>query len=101
MPFNCGFNGGPLRCHKLGDHIKSCLQQAEDCKATAASEKEERVRAALLALEEQQWQHVAKSYEFIASLERFLLDQQNEHAPPPGRATAEGRPRGLSCRRYC
>jgi hypothetical protein len=29
----------------------------------------------------QQWQHVAKSYEFIESLERFLIDQQNHSLP--------------------
>jgi hypothetical protein len=30
---------------------------------------------------EQQWRHVAKSYEFIESLERFLLDQQQHTLP--------------------
>jgi hypothetical protein len=28
-----------------------------------------------------QWRHVAKSYEFIESLERFLLDQQKNALP--------------------
>jgi hypothetical protein len=28
-----------------------------------------------------QWEHVAKSYEFIESLERFLLDQQKNVLP--------------------
>jgi hypothetical protein len=61
---------------KLGDHINACLQRAEQCKDAAASETDERVRSQLLDME-QQWRHVAKSYEFIESLERFLLDQQN------------------------
>jgi hypothetical protein len=38
------------------------------------------VRAQLLDLA-QQWQHVASSYEFIESLERFLIDQQNHSLP--------------------
>jgi hypothetical protein len=41
---------------------------------------DEHVRRQLLDLE-QQWQHVAKTYEFVASLERFLLDQQNHTLP--------------------
>ena len=56
---------------KLGDHIQSCLHQAEQCKVAAASEPEDRVRSQLLSLEQQWQQHVAKSYEFIASLERY------------------------------
>jgi hypothetical protein len=28
-----------------------------------------------------QWEHAAKSYEFIESLERFLLDQQRNALP--------------------
>jgi hypothetical protein len=28
-----------------------------------------------------QWEHAAKSYEFIESLERFLLDQQKNALP--------------------
>ena len=30
---------------------------------------------------ERQWRHVAKSYEFIEGLERFLLDQQKNALP--------------------
>ena len=29
----------------------------------------------------QQWEHVAKTYEFVASLEGFLIDQQNNALP--------------------
>ena len=65
---------------RLDDHIKSCLQRAEQCKKAAGSQTDEEVRRHLLDLE-QQWQHVAKSYEFIESLERFLLDQQRHTLP--------------------
>ena len=41
---------------------------------------DERVKTQLLEME-RQWRHVAKSYEFIESLERFLLDQQKNALP--------------------
>lgn len=66
---------------KLGDHIKNCLERAEKCRAAAtAASSDAEMRAQLLDLA-QQWQHVAKSYEFIESLERFLIDQQNHSLP--------------------
>jgi len=64
---------------RLGDHISACLQRADECRQAAASETDERVRTQLLEME-RQWRHVAKSYEFIESLERFLLDQQKKCA---------------------
>jgi hypothetical protein len=65
---------------RLGDHISACLQRADKCREAAASASDEHVRRQLLDLE-QQWRHVAKTYEFVASLERFLLDQQNHTLP--------------------
>ena len=61
---------------QLGDRISACLERAEQCRGAAASEIDERVRQQLLDLE-QQWQQVAESYQFIESLERFLLDQRS------------------------
>jgi hypothetical protein len=58
----------------LCDKINACLEQAERCREVAASEPDERVRQQFLYLE-QQWQQVAESYQFIASLERLLLDR--------------------------
>jgi hypothetical protein len=63
---------------KLSDHISACLQRTEECKEAAVSETDERMKSQLLDMD---WRHVAKSYEFIESLERFLLDQQ-QHALP-------------------
>lgn len=65
---------------RLGDHISACLQRADQCKEAAALETDERVKTQLLEME-RQWRHVAKSYEFIESLERFLLDQQKNALP--------------------
>jgi hypothetical protein len=65
---------------RLGDHIKACLSRAETCKSTANKTADPEVRKQLTELG-QQWEHVAKSYEFIESLERFLLDQQKNALP--------------------
>jgi hypothetical protein len=65
---------------KLGDHIAACRERANTCIAAATTEKDERIRTQLLALA-QQWEHVATTYEFVASLERFLLDQQKGTLP--------------------
>ena len=74
---------------RLGDHISACLQRADECRQAAASETDERVRTQLLEME-RQWRHVAKSYEFIESLERFLLDQQkNARCHRQGRTRRE------------
>ena len=65
---------------KLGDHIAACVERAEKCKAAASTATDSLVRSQLSDLG-LQWEHVAKSYEFIASLERFLLDAQKHTLP--------------------
>ena len=65
---------------KLGDHIQNCLRHAERCRLAAESEKNIRVKAQLESLAEQ-WQHVARTYEFVVSLEKFLLDQHRQALP--------------------
>ena len=64
---------------QLGEYISACLQRADQCREAAAAETDDRVRGQFLALE-QQWQHVAKSYEFIETLEQFL---HASHVLPP------------------
>jgi hypothetical protein len=65
---------------KLGDHIRVCLERADTCKAKAADSSNTGIKAQLLDLEGQ-WRHLAKSYEFVASLERFLVDVQRNTLP--------------------
>ena len=65
---------------KLGDHIAACLERAEQCKVTAPTTSDPVVRSQLSELETQ-WRHLAKSYEFIVSLERFLLDAHKQTLP--------------------
>jgi hypothetical protein len=65
---------------KLGDHIAACLERAKQCNEGAAAATDPLVQSQLSALEVQ-WRHVAQSYEFIASLERFLVDAQKHTLP--------------------
>ena len=71
---------GSLMLQKLGDHIAACLERADKCIAASTVETDPRVQTQLLDLA-QQWRHVAKNYEFVASLEKFLVDQQNAALP--------------------
>ena len=60
---------------QLGDHIA-----ANTCIAASTTETDARIRTQLLDLA-QQWEHVTTTYEFVASLERFLIDQPNKTLP--------------------
>jgi hypothetical protein len=57
---------------KLGAHIAACHQRAMDCARRAAETTDARGNAELLSFE-RSWKHLARSYEFVETLERFLL----------------------------
>jgi hypothetical protein len=65
---------------KLGDHIQGCLDRADECERAAKAATDAAVRLHLEQLRDQ-WRHAAKTYEFVASLERFLLDQHRNTLP--------------------
>ena len=58
---------------KLRPHIAECLERAADCRRRAL-EAENHTRQRELRDFERTWMHLARSYEFVESLERFLLD---------------------------
>lgn len=60
---------------KLGDHIEACLDYAKKAERRAEETTDPELKADYLALAGQ-WTHLARSYEFAESLERFLLDSQ-------------------------
>jgi hypothetical protein len=64
---------------KLRPHIAECLEHAADCRRRAAQTNDPATRRELLDFE-RTWMHLARSYEFVESLERFLLDAaKNRH----------------------
>jgi hypothetical protein len=79
---------------KLGDHIRACRQRADECEARLGKVADPAVNNQLEALAIQ-WRHLATSYEFVESLERFLLDQHRSTLPTeveklPGDAPKQG-----------
>ena len=58
---------------KLTEHIRGCYERAGECAKEAKTEQDEKLKENLLRLE-RSWTHLAKSYEFVESLEAFLLD---------------------------
>jgi hypothetical protein len=58
---------------KLGDHIRDCYERAAEAAEQAKNAPTEQTRAALLHMEKT-WIHLAGSYEFVRSLEAFLLE---------------------------
>ncbi|MGA9891023.1 MAG: hypothetical protein WBQ55_01355 [Xanthobacteraceae bacterium] len=58
---------------KLGDHITNCLTRAEDAERRGLETSDPDTKAETKRMAKA-WRHLARSYEFIESLERFLLD---------------------------
>ena len=68
---------------KLGDHIRAYHERAAECAEQAKTETNEKIRADLLKMEKT-WLHLAKSYEFVQSLESFLLDAHRRRTMTTG-----------------
>jgi len=66
---------------KLSEHIAGCWARAEDAERRAVQASDATVRADNERLA-QSWRHLARSYEFVESLERFLLDAGKWRAAP-------------------
>ena len=60
----------------LSHHITACYKRAEECRRRAESTAAADIKAELLDLE-RSWLQLAKSYEFVETLERFLLSARN------------------------
>jgi hypothetical protein len=68
---------------KLGDHIANCRKRAELAEERAATSTDSMLKADHLAMAKQ-WLYLARSYEFVESLERFLLDaERHKNVMPP------------------
>jgi hypothetical protein len=75
---------------KLGDHIANCLAQANIAELRASETSNETLRSDYERLA-RTWRHLASSYQFVESLERFLLDADKaRRALPPEPANENG-----------
>jgi hypothetical protein len=65
---------------KLADHIAACRARAVDYEDRAGQIQDEAIRADYLEMAKR-WNHLAETYEFVVSLERFLLDAHKSGWP--------------------
>lgn len=72
---------------KLADHISDCFARAAAAERRAAA-----VSDPALKQEYEQfakgWRHLAASYQFAESLERFIVDTERTKKTPPSAPTA-------------
>lgn len=57
---------------KLNHHIAACMDRAADCRRRAEQTRDPALKADLLDMEAR-WADLARNYEFVESLERFVL----------------------------
>jgi len=62
---------------KLGDHVADCHIRAAECEAQAREATNDGIKAEFLKMAKR-WSHLARSYEFVETVERFLLDAHKE-----------------------
>lgn len=71
---------------KLGDHIANCFARAVEAERPAAEASNEAIRVGYETMA-RSWRHLAGSYQFVESLERFLLDAAKAKVAPSGPPT--------------
>jgi hypothetical protein len=67
---------------RLAGHIADCLGRAADAERLAATTGDPRIQSEYSEIA-RRWAHLARSYQFVESLERFLLDGQRHRDTPP------------------
>jgi hypothetical protein len=70
---------------KLTGYIRDCLERAASAEARASSATDSRIKVDYLEMAKH-WRQLARSYEFVETLERFLLDAERRRtaiAPKP------------------
>jgi hypothetical protein len=67
---------------KLSQQIAECYERAADCKRRAEKTIDTARNTELLDFE-RTWTHLARSYEFVESLETFLLNARNHPTREP------------------
>jgi hypothetical protein len=65
---------------KLADHIAAAKAMASEAEQHALQASDEPTRTEQLELAKA-WRHVASSYEFVLTLERFVIDAHRNHWP--------------------
>ncbi|HEY6992769.1 MAG TPA: hypothetical protein VH397_03580 [Xanthobacteraceae bacterium] len=64
---------------KLSHHIAACIDRAADCRRRAEQTIDPAMKADLLDMETR-WTDLIRNYEFVESLERFVLSAYGKDA---------------------
>ena len=62
--------------HKLSDHVSDCITRATDTERRAREATDSQLRRDLLDIA-RRWRHLAESYQFVESLDRFIVEQKS------------------------
>ena len=63
--------------HKLSDHVTECIVRAADTDRRAREATDPQLRQDLFDIA-RRWRHLAESYQFVESLDRFIVDQKTQ-----------------------
>ena len=62
--------------HKPSDHVTECITRAADTERRAGEATDSQLRQDLLDIAKR-WRHLADSYQFVESLDSFLVEQKS------------------------
>ena len=65
--------------HKLSDHVTECIVRAADTERRAREATDSQLRQDLFDIA-RRWRHLAESYQFVESLDHFIVDRQSARA---------------------
>jgi hypothetical protein len=62
---------------ELSDHVSECIARAADTERCAREATDSQLRQDLLDIAKR-WRHLAESYQFVESLDRFIVEQKSQ-----------------------
>jgi hypothetical protein len=62
---------------KLSDHVSECIARAADTERRAREATDSQLRQDLFDIAKR-WRHLAESYQFVESLDRFIVEQKSQ-----------------------
>jgi len=65
--------------HKLSDHVTECISRAADTERRAREATVSQLRQDLFDIA-RRWRHLAESYQFVESLDSFLIGRKSQRA---------------------
>jgi hypothetical protein len=63
---------------KVNDHVTECIARAADTERRAREATDSQLREDLIDTA-RRWRHLAESYQFVESLDRFIVGQKPHH----------------------